>query len=241
MTGLDLVSGSLKLLGILGAGETASGNDAVDGLARLNDFLNYLATERLTIYNQERSTYSLVADQATYSVGTSGTPDFNQTRPLWLDQVGIIIDGSPDTELQIPILTQSQWANVIVKDAESPLPTACYYNQTYPNAELTFWPVPTDATVDVALYWPSPSVVSVATLQTTISVPPGWALMLRYNLAKLMAPEWGRPLDPLIAQMADDSLAAIKRTNLQPQDLGMDQGLLMGQGRPWNIITGQYS
>jgi hypothetical protein len=241
VTVLELIDGSLKLIGVLSAGETANANDAEDARLRLNDFLDYLATQRLTIYNQQRSTYSLINGQAAYTIGTSGTPDFNQTRPLWIDNLGIIIDGSPDNEIQIPLMTRDQYASIIVKDVTSPLPSAAYYNQTYPNGTLTLWPVPSDATVDLAIYWPSQSLASVAALATTLSIPPGWALMLRYNLAKLLAPEFGRPLDGQIAMMADESLAAIKRTNMQPQDLSMDAGLLLQNGRPWNIYTGDYS
>lgn len=242
MTAGDLINASLKTLGILGQGETPAPNDAEDARLRLNDFLDALATQRLTIYNQARSTYSLVNGQQTYSIGTNGTPDFSQVRPLWIDNVGIILPNvTPANEIQIgPPLTQSQWAALVVKELESPLPSGCYYNQTYPNGELSFWPVPNDATVDVALYYPSPGTTAVASLATTLSIPPGWARMLRYNLACELAPEFGAPIPPRVQLVADESLADIKRTNLQPQDLMIDPALTNVYARPWNIYTGSY-
>lgn len=242
MTAGDLINASLKLIGVLGAGETANANDAEDARLRLNDFLDGLATQRLTIYNQARSTYSLINGQQTYSIGTDGTPDFNQVRPLWIDNVGLLLpNGTPTNEIQIgPPMTRDQFAALVVKGLESPYPSGVYYNQTYPNGALSFWPVPNDATVDVALYYPSPTLTSVAALSTTLSVPPGWSRMLRYNLACELAPEFGREIPQKVESVAADSLADVKRTNIAPQDMPIDPALTPWQYRAFNIYTGTY-
>ncbi len=46
-------------------------------------------------------------------------------------------------------------------------------------------------------------------LSDTISLPGGWLRALRYNLAVDLAPEYGRPLDPAVVTMANQSRIAL--------------------------------
>lgn len=223
MTAGDLINGALKLIGVLAAGETADSNDAEDARLRLNDLLDLLATQRLTIYNQERSVYPLVSGTQDYTIGTGGT--FNQVRPVWIDGIGLIRNGQ---EYPLQPLTQGQWERTAQKSLSS-IPTSYYFNDAYPLGELSFYPVP-NATASVAVYWPSSSLTSVASLATVISTPPGWALMLRTNLAKLLAPEFNRPLRDDIAELAKSSLADVKRTNIRPEALTFDTAITGSRG-----------
>ena len=77
----------------------------------------------------------------------------------------------------------------------------------------------------------------------TVSVPPGYADAIRYNLAVKLAPEWGRTITPEVAEMARTSKAAIQRLNLPAPVMLCDPAMLNRRldapGYP-NILTGWY-
>lgn len=216
----DKITDALKLIGVLAPGETASGPDAADALSTFNAFLDYLQTQRLSIYNQARSVYDLVAGTATYTIGSGAT--FNQARPIWIDRVGIL--DTANSERQIPIVTDGEWARIPDKATQG-TPALAHYNPTYANGVLSLYPVPDSSTLDVVLYWPSASVTSVAALTTALSIPPGYGRMFTYALARELAILFGKSVDPRIEQIADESMAAIKRANIRPEVLTFDRAL----------------
>ena len=59
MTVSELITAALQDLRVLQVGETASANDAAYGLNRLNDWIDSLATEGLTVYSRARTTWTI--------------------------------------------------------------------------------------------------------------------------------------------------------------------------------------
>ena len=73
-------------------------------------------------------------------------------------------------------------------------------------------------------------------LVTVVELAPGYARALRTNLAVELAPEFGRPPDPVIHQAAKESLADLKRANFPLVEVGIDPALT-GGGGSYNILT----
>jgi len=78
MTVSDLITASLQDLRVLQVGETVSANDAAFALDRLNDWINGLANEGLTVYAQARTTWT-ISTAASYTIGVGGV--INCVRP----------------------------------------------------------------------------------------------------------------------------------------------------------------
>jgi hypothetical protein len=237
MTARELITQAMQEIGAIAASEVASDADAQAGLTRLNSLLDLWQTERLTIYNLDRVLYSLVVGQSAYTIGAIGTPDFAAAvRPTYIQHVGIIWNsGGIPTEIPIEIISDDQYA-ALIKTVTSSLPTKLYYNPTFPLGTIYLWPVPTDATVQIALYLPMP-LTSVASLTTALVLAPGYAEAIRYNLALRLAPIFGRPLDAVVASMAVESKATIKRANSRTDELRVDPALQSEAGA-FNIFTG---
>jgi hypothetical protein len=88
-----------------------------------------------------------------------------------------------------------------------------YWDRANPISTLYFWPNPV-AAVQVELFtWQAIS--QFVTLQDNVIVPPGFDLALRYNLAKYIADEFGMPLGPNIAELAQTSLIQVAQFNAQ--------------------------
>ena len=73
MTIGDAITAALQDLGVLAAGEVPSADDSTVALARVNDWIDALATEGLTMYGRTRTTWALTAGVSTYSVGDGAT------------------------------------------------------------------------------------------------------------------------------------------------------------------------
>lgn len=236
MTALDLISSSLRLLGVLASGENASANEANEGLIALNDMLDTWTTEQLLIFSKVTETFALVAGQQSYQMGT-GAPDFNTPRPqrienaLWQQPTG-----STNFNLQIEIINQDQWAAITTPQIQSNIPTKMFPNYTFPYATLYFWPIP--QVVNNLILWSWKPPIDIAALTTTISLPPGYNKAMKYNLALELAPEFGAMPSPLVVSVAEESKAAIKRMNNKPILLSQDEALL--PHKPvFNWLTGE--
>lgn len=216
MTYQDLITASLKRLGVVGGGQTPSGEDSVDALLRLNALLDSFATERLTIPSITRTTWTIVSGTAAYTVGLGGT--VNVARPVFVQDVRFIdTTPNPDLEMGLDMLTDQAYAEIPQKALTSTYPTNWYWNPTFSGAglgSLTFWPAPTSTTLLGVLYAPA-ALGQVAALTTTMLLQPGYQHFLQERLAILLAPEWGVKVPPGLQKSADDATANIKRGNIR--------------------------
>jgi hypothetical protein len=234
MTANSLIQQALKSIGVLAAGETLGASEATDCLTALNAMIDTWAIHHLTIAYRTRSTYALVAGTQTYSIGASGT--FDQVRPVYLDGITIALSASPTIETRLEPYTEDEW-RILSTRSQSGTPNRYYYRKTFPLAYLSFWPVP-DAADTVAISWGTP-LTEFATLLTDYDLAPGYREAIRYNLAVRLCPEFGRPLDPTVAQLAVETLGTIKRANITPMDMSVDAALLFNTNSAFNINTGE--
>jgi len=237
-TALDTIKGAMRLIGAIASGESPSGAETLDALSVLNEMIASWSNENLIIFSAVREEFTLVAGTASYTIGASGT--FNTTRPIGIEQAKIEDQSStPNQEYGLQILNLDEWSSISAKDL-SGYPTKIYIDPTNPLATVYLWPVPTVAN-KLVLYSRKP-LTSIATSGTTIDLPPGYAKALRYGLALELGPEYGKPIDPIIAGQFVEAKENIKRINIRPSYLGCDIGVLdAGNSRPigFNIYRGE--
>jgi len=215
----DLITRALRLLGVLGEGERISSGQASDALLTFQTWIDALRAESLSLATLTRSTHSLAA-QSSYTVGPGG--DLNIVYPAYLDRVALIDAAvTPTSERPLGMFTDASWANLPQKALTATEPHSVYYSPGFPLGTLHVYPVPT-AAIQLALYAPGSPLTSVASLDTVISVPPGWARMLVSNLAVELAEEYGKPVSPTLLERASESKAAVKRSNTRiPPRIGI--------------------
>lgn len=235
MTGLDLISAALRLIGVLASGESPSASEATDGLSSLNDMIDSWSNENLLIPSKVREVFPLVVGQQTYTWGTGG--NFNSPRPQKIEQALIqIVAYTPPLELPMKILNQEQFAGILLKTLTSTYPMYIYCDNAYPLANVNVWPVPGQG--DNLVFYSWKPLTEIATLTTQISLPPGYQRALRYALAVELAPEYGRAVSPAVSETADVAVASIKRMNWQPNYLRVDNALIPLPS-VWNWMTGE--
>lgn len=233
-----LITRALKRIGVVGAGQTPSAEDAADAFGHLNTLLDAFALERLLIPCIVRTTWDLVSGTGTYTVGDGGDVDI--ARPVYVEDVKFI-DTSFATPLEMPLgmLTDQAYANVYMKTFESDYPTNWYYNPTFTGvglATLTLYPIPTSATLEGVIYAPT-ALTQVASLDTTLVLQPGYRYFLQEALAEFCAIEWGVSPPSDLKENVRNGKGNIKRANTRLRELPTFEGALFGRGRPYNIYS----
>lgn len=234
MTVGDVITASLRKLGVLAAGEVPTAGEQSDGFQALTNMLDSMSNERLVIYSIVREVFGLTAGQQSYTFGATG--NFNSSRPQKIERAYIQVSGTnPIAEVKVSVLNEAQYADLVVKTVTSTIPIGLYNDDSNPLANISFWPVPSVNLNCVLWSWKPLS--SFAAINTTITLPPGYLRMLIYNLAIELAPDYGRtPQDTVIA-IALQSMKNIKKMNSKPIYLSMDAALGSPKGA-FNWLTG---
>jgi hypothetical protein len=119
-----------------------------------------------------------------------------------------------------------------LKSLNGPWPRALYYQPSHPVGNITFWPVPGSGEMHMFC---ETVLQGFTTLADVVTLPQGYAMAIRWNLAELLLPEYGRAGDAtaaLIMKHAANSRAWVKRTNMQPPaSSSFDPALLGRAGR----------
>lgn len=222
----DLITESLQRIGVLAASETATSGDMTLCFNVLNQLISGWQTERLTIYSPVRTTWTITSGNPTYTIGV-GSTDINVARPVFIDRVNFIdTSQTPDLELPLRMLTDTEYDLIPLKDLTSVLPSVVYYNPTYPLGTLTLYPTPTSSTLSGAIYIPT-AVPQFTATSDVVSLPPGYQRFIVTNLAVEVAPLFGAQPNKLLAEAASESKADVKRANIRPYDLFIESAALV--------------
>lgn len=228
MTGRDLISATLRLIGAIAPGESVAAGEATDGLATFNRMIDSWSNESLLIPSKTREVFSLVASDPNYTIGSGG--NFNTTRPQKIEAASILIGL---VEYPMREISLSEYAAIKLKSVTG-IPQSFYCEDNYPLSAIHLYPTPS-AVNSIVLYSWKP-LTTIATLDTVISLPPGYEEALVYNGAIRLAPEYGRALSQEVAMLAQESKGTIKRMNHKPEFLRVDAALV-SKGR-FNMLTG---
>ena len=239
MTVLDLVTRGMFDLGLLQEGEVPTPNQAADGLSALNDWIDGLTPDTLTIYAVTRTTWTITS-ATSYTVGTGG--DISIARPVnpeAIENIGYINNNFPTpVEVQLgPCLTEDAYALIPIKTYSTLYPTNFYYSPTWPLGTLIPWPTPSSSGLQGVLYTRT-AITEFTALTQTVSVPPGYRRFFRTNLALELAPVFAAQPSPVLVRNAQESKQAVKTANVRPMDMTTDAANLFRGGPKPNIYTG---
>lgn len=131
--------------------------------------------------------------------------------------------------LDYPVLPLNieQYKLIGLKTLNGPWPKYLYYQPASPVGNITYWPVPASGEVHM---FAETVLQNFSSLADAVTLPQGYNMAIRWNLAELLLPEYGKtdqPTSALIIKHAADSRAWVKRTNMQPpQQAQFDDALV---------------
>lgn len=244
----DFIKSALRLVGALRSGLSLSASELADCKTVLNDLLDSWSAKRTTTFvvqritlDQNQNTLVLIPSQQTYTLGNqNGTENFLLPRPPRLERVSIMYSASQPTpvELAMDMLDDVGWQSIANKSTSSLLPQVCYVEKNFPDMNLSFWPIPTQANQVVLYAWSA--LQQFADLTSQFSFPPGYARAIRYNLAVDLAAEFPCDLTKLqvVMKIAAQSKADIESLNIEPKVAVCDEAIVGSYGKMGNIYTG---
>lgn len=238
----NICTDALYDLMVLSADETMSATDGAFALRKLNSLVDQWTSESLLLYSEVRTVWTISSGDGSYTVGTGA--NVNVARPTVVDGVSFQSTAdNPKVEIPLVPLTEQAWQAIAIKDLQSTLPGYYFYNPTFPTATLNLYPVPTSSTLQGVFYCQA-QVGEFTSLDTVISLPPGWKRCLVANLAVELAPGYGTEPSAAVQKIAVESKGTLKRSNIRPVDAALDGGALIGGNRKhssyYDFLTGNF-
>lgn len=222
MTIRDLLTQTLQDLGVIAAAEDPSAEDSSLALDRLNDWIDSLTNEGLSLHERVRQTWTITS-ASSYAVGTGATVDLARPAgPEDIQAIGYLdssLSPSQETLLGRP-MTEAQYQGIPQKDLTGVYPIGWYYNPTLPTGTLIPWPVPTSGTLQGVIYARVP-LTEYASLSTTLVLPAGYRRFFRTNLLMELADAFKAPTSQRQEVNARESKALVKRANIRVTDLSV--------------------
>ena len=231
----ELIKGSLRLIGMLAEGEEPSAAVMQDSIAAMNAMIQSWDTERLSVFSTQTQVFMWPAGQAKRTLGPTG--DFVGDRPILVDDSTYFKDPQTNLSFGIKMINQQQYNGIALKIVTSTYPQVMWVNMTYPDIEMTVYPVPIKT-----LEWYIVSVeklTEVANVATPIEFPPGYIRAFRYNLAMELAPEFGVEPSPQVMRIAMSSKRNLKRIN-NPDDLMAIPYPIVATRQRYNIYSNNF-
>jgi hypothetical protein len=206
----DLISGAMRLIGALGAGETPSTDEQTDIILTLNNLIEVWNAEGLSVYEIVNFQNALTAATASFNIGAGAT--INTPRPIRIVGAGIIANSIRN---ELDIISAGEFAAIKEKGLSGNLPLKLYYDAAFPTGKIYLWPIASGTpTLDL---WMWQQLTAVVNPTDPLALPPAHWRALRYNLALDLLPEFGRTDDPgllaLIKTGAQESKDLLKASN----------------------------
>ncbi len=155
-------------------------------------------------------------------------------RPMRINSafVRLVTAISGTLDYRVTPISVEDYERIGLKSMNGAWPSVVYYQPTEPLGVLNYWPNPNQAG-EMHLFCDM-ILNQFQTLADTVTLPPGSNLAIRFSLAELLMPEYGKS-DPtqlaLITAGASAGRAFLKRMNMQPLQTASMPNVLMQSKR----------
>lgn len=233
-TARTLVTNALLDLGVIAEGETPTASQAVGGLRKLNNMIDAWNIENLMVYGSTQNVFPLVSNDGVYTLGTGG--DFNIPRPDNIISAYVRDSSLPAAQIYdfpLYIYNTQEYADVRLKGLTTALPQGVYFDDSFPLINVYVYPVPSTAQYSLVIW--TPGILPTLTLDTVISLAPGYKRALESNLVIELAASYERQPPQTVISIAQSSKADLKTKNFQLGELQIDDRLTTPN---FNWLTG---
>ena len=241
-TGQDLIKRVLRGIGFISPNIDPTASESNQALTSINDMLAAWNRENLMLFTENRTSHSVTADDGDYTWGASGDIT-SPARPDVLERASRLY-GTGTSQLEIPlhvIRTWDEWRAYALKSATATVPAVVFLDESYPQANLYYRPIPT-AVLTAILY--TKKRLSALTLAGDISLPDGYERAIRLNAIIELAHEFRKPeaVTQQLLDLAADAKGWIKSRNMVPRAISCDEGVLgvNGVGGEYNVLSDGY-
>lgn len=203
--GLDVItSATIPANMVIGGDLTGVGIPAGTTIVSFNTFTS-------TVVMSQNATLSPGIQQISYTI----PGDFKIPRPLRItDSFTRINTQGAGLDYPIRIISQERYIEIGYKGIAAPWPLVAWYNPTMPLGNIYFYQSPSDAG---ELHLFTDTILSnLPDLTTEVVLPQGYARMIKRQLGRELAPEFGALWTPQMEKLAKEAYDAVKALNKVP-------------------------
>lgn len=184
----QVITSALRKLAVLPSGGTPTTSQISDANDALNALIKAFQADGMPLWKIASQPFTTVAGTSTYTVGPSQT--INIPKPLKVIQA-----------LYTPINAVNQPMNVYNRYDFNVLPQGStitgtpinfYYQPGNATGTIKIWPTPSDSTSTITFHYQS-DYEDMTAATDSFDFPSEWIQPLIYNLAWVLAPEYGIP------------------------------------------------
>lgn len=225
-TANDLIQLAAKGAGILGAGQTLSGEDVTDCFDLLNLMLDRWQHQRWMVYHLVTNSVTSTGAQS-YTVGPTG--DINIPRPDHLESAFFRrtdIEGLlPDWPLEI-IKAREDYNRIRLKELNA-FPQFIFYDSDYPMGTIYPWPIPKAGIYQIFITTKA-QLSDFTALADEVTLPRGYKSALVSSLACDIRDYFGMAPKESMMRAAKKARSVIRGENSQIPRLRMPRDMLSG-------------
>ena len=195
-TAQTVITEALVKLNVVPMGGAATANQLAFGLSTLNDLMRSWRRYGLPTWARRTVSFSLVAAQASYTLGPAGTG--TTVRPTSI-LGAYVTDGDAVTELDA--VGKADFL-ALSTPALTGTPTLYWYDPALGLATMHLWPVP-DAVVTLTVDCSIPLTEMAA--GDSLDIPDEWLEAVKFNLARRLGSGTGRKIPADLKELAQES------------------------------------
>lgn len=202
----EILSMSLRDVGVIGEGQTASATTIDDAFQSLVQMLGLWQADKLYVYAQKEVSVTLTG-ATSYTIGVGGT--INVARPVKIDAAFWRSNGQ-DTPVEV-IQSLQDYELIGSKSLAGSAPCAICYVPSYPLGTVYAYPANSTGTLHLVMRTDLPVFTDIS---DTVIIPPEYVGALRYSLCEYLSTVFQTPLRPDIPALAGRARKIIKRNNV---------------------------
>lgn len=225
---IDLINSALSAIGALAPGEPLDSALAQDAFLMLNDMLDQASNDDFMVTSIQETVWSIGGGGTDWTIGPGG--QINSVRPLRINSAFVRVS---NLDYPVAVLNVEQFELIGMKQLNGPWPRALFYNSGTPLGLIKFWPNPSSGEIHL---FSDQLFTRFTTINDTVQFTPGYSMWIRWALAELLMPGYGKTSPALLEMVRankNSAISSIKGTNMMPiQTMGFDTG--MGGSRARN-------
>jgi hypothetical protein len=231
----DIITAAMQEAGVLGVGQTLSGEDTTTALNRLNWMLAQWQRKRWLVYHLV-DVAAVSTGAQSYNVGTA--QPLNVVRPDRIEAAYLrqLVNSQP-IDYPLEELKSREDYNLVALKSLTSFPYYFFYDAAYPTGVFYPWPIPLASIYEIHITVKE-QLGSFTNLAQQINLPPEYMGALHYNLAARLRAAYRLPPDPTLIGLARDALNVIRSANAQVPRLQMPTDLV--RGGLWNVFGDNF-
>jgi hypothetical protein len=213
----DLITFALRTSGVNGVGQTPLAEDFTDALVLLRAMLAGWQRKRWLVPNEVDLAITSTG-AASYTIGPI-RPD--RVHAAYVRLLGSN-DNPPDIRLTV-IDSYEDYAQITLKNL-STFPQAVFYDATWPDGLLKFWPIPPAGAYELHVLFTAPLPIYV-NLTDELNLPPEYLEALIYSLAVRLAMNYGLDPRPAHVMAMRQAMNTLRMANTRVSQAMMPAGV----------------